>query len=357
MSALYETLGVRQTATNNDIKRAYRKLAMQYHPDKGGDSEQFQKITAAYEILSDENKKKRYDMLGDIGGLDNTGGDFIDPMHIFKSLFKASNFPNKSNKASSVVFELHLTLEELFTGITKNLKITKQLCCFPCRGKGYELTNNKCTCQGKNSSCNHCLGGYIIKGFCLECKGKKLIHVQKLIQVTIPAATETNHIIVLTEEGDGLPDVNIKPGDLHVKIMEKPHPLFERCGIHLFHKMNITFAESIVGFHQTLVHLSGKSITVQSENILSQKSIWIFRNHGIQPSGNLFIQINIIAHPSILSPSVKKQIAEVLEHQMNPIQPFALPFDELCELSIKLPSNPSNTEHAENQNKNGCPIS
>ena len=336
MSALYETLGVTKHATSHDIKRAYRKLAMQNHPDKGGDSENFQKITAAYEILSDDAKRSRYDMVGDGGGM--------DPMSLFRSFF------NQTCKVSSVVFELHLTLEEIFSGVTKKLRITKKICCVTCTGLGCELTDTICSvCTGRPVPCHQCLGHrYQLKGICSSCHGNKLQNVQKLIQVTIPPGTETNHVIVLSGEGDGVPDFNAKPGDLHIKVLEKPHPLFQRRGINLFHKMNILLVESMIGFHQTLQHLNGKTITVQSDQVLSQHSIWTFRHYGMQPSGNLFIQINIIIQPrTVLSPSVKKQIAEAFEYEIKPPHTSALPFEEVY--SAKEPEN--------KQPVNGCPVS
>jgi DnaJ-class molecular chaperone len=340
MSALYETLGVTKHATSHDIKRAYRKLAMQNHPDKGGNSEQFQKITAAYEILSDETKKRRYDMVGDVGG----EGDAMDPMSMFRSFF------NQTSKVPSVVFELQLTLEEIFSGVTKKLRITKKMCCVTCKGLGCELTDTICSvCTGRPVTCHQCLGHrYQLKGVCLSCHGKKLQNVQKLIQVTIPAGTETNHVIVLSEEGDGIADFNVKPGDLHIKVLEKPHPLFQRRGINLFHKMNIQLVESMIGFHQTLQHLNGETITVQSDQVLSQHSIWTFRHYGMKPSGNLFIQINIIIQPStVLSPSVKKQIADAFQYEIKPPHTSALLFKEMY----------SAKEPEKKQNVNGCPVS
>jgi DnaJ family protein A protein 2 len=337
MSALYETLGVGKHATSHDIKRAYRKLAMQNHPDKGGDSEQFQKITAAYEILSDETKKRRYDMLGD--------GDVLDPMSLFRSFF------NKTSTIPTVVFELHLTLEEIFSGVTKKLRITKKMCCVTCKGLGCELTDTICSvCTGRPVTCHQCLGHrYQVKGVCFSCQGKKLQNVQKLVQVTIPAGTETNHVIVLSGEGDGIPDLNVKPGDLHIKVLEKPHSLFQRRGINLFLKMYIPVVESIIGFHQTLQHLNGQTITVQSNQVVPQHSIWTFRHHGMQPGGNLFIQINIILQPrTVLSPAGKKQIADAFQYEIKPPHTTsALLFEEMY--SVKEPE--------QKQPVNGCPVS
>merc|ERR1719498_594470 len=235
-TAFYETLGVSKTATPQEIKKAYRKAAMRHHPDKGGDPEKFKQISKAYEVLSDEEKRERYDKFGE-KGLEGGGGGH-DASDIFSAMFGGGGRrgPRGPRKGKDVLFRLKVTLADLYNGATKKLRLSKSLLCSACDGKGGSRVQTCVSCKGQGSKmmirqigpgmvqqmqvqCDRCDG----KGECIApgdrcrtCEGNKVIKTKKTLEVHIEKGMKQGSKIVFRQESDQAP--GIIPGDVVVAL-------------------------------------------------------------------------------------------------------------------------------------------
>ncbi len=298
----YEVLGVDRGASDDEIKKAYRKAAKKYHPDlHPGDAEaeaKFKEAGEAYEVLSDSEKRARYDQFGHAGVDPNFGaggggggfgggfggfGDFGDIGDIFSSFFGGGfgggsrsnpNAPRRGNDTSATV---NLSFEEAAKGCKKNIRVTRIETCEDCGGSGAEKGSNPQTCpvchgtgQVKRvqqtpfgamqsaSVCDHCHGtGKIIDKPCKSCAGKGRIRKTTEKVIDIPAGIDDGQIINLRGGGDA--GVNGGPaGDLRVNVNVRPHPLFERDGFDVFCEIPITFTQAALGDEITVPTLDGK---------------------------------------------------------------------------------------------------
>lgn len=300
----YEILGVDKNADEGTIKKAYRKLAMQYHPDRNpGDKaaeEKFKEAAIAYEVLSDPDKKARYDRYGH-AGLDNMGGGggrgfsgegmtmddifehfghmFGDSGSPFDSFFGGSRSSSRSNgqKGSNLRIKVALTLEEIESGVHKKIKVKKQVNCKSCNGTGAKDSGSVSTCNTCNGSgyvrqikntflgqmqttvvCPTCNGsGKKITAHCTSCRGDGRVMAEETIEIDIPAGVQEG--IQLSVRGKGNAGQNGGPaGDLLVNIEEKEHDHFTRDGINIIYDLFINFADVSLGTSVEVPTLSGK---------------------------------------------------------------------------------------------------
>jgi len=292
----YDVLGVGRDASDTDIKKAYRKLAKQYHPDVNpGDSEaeaKFKEVNEAYEVLSDPQKRSRYDQFGHAGvdpnGFSSAGagfGDFGfgDISDIFETFFGGSGFGRSSRsrtgpqKGADLKYSVTILFEEAAFGVEREIVINRNETCETCKGTGAKkgTTPEKCShCNGtgqvqyrQNSpfgqfittrTCDACHGeGKIIKDPCTECKGKGKVRKNVKIMLNIPAGIDDGQTISLRGEGDhglrGGP-----PGDLFVTVNVKPHPIFKRQGNDVVCEIPITFVQAALGAELEVPTLDGK---------------------------------------------------------------------------------------------------
>lgn len=263
----YELLGVSRTASADDIKKAYRKLAMQYHPDKNpGDAkaeEMFKEISNAYEVLQDEQKRAAYDRYGHDaftqGGMGGAGGgmgggfDFNSSFaDIFEDLFgmgggrrSGASQQQQATRGADLRYNMHITLEEAFKGKQETIKITTSVACDSCSGSGGEKGSKPMTCgtcggQGRvrasqgfftvERTCPGCQGmGKVIKDPCRACAGSGRTRKEKKLAVNIPAGVEEGTRIRLSGEGE----VGVRggqAGDLYIFLSIAPHDIFRRDG-------------------------------------------------------------------------------------------------------------------------------
>jgi molecular chaperone DnaJ len=260
----YDVLGVDRSASTDDIKKAYRKLAIKYHPDKtAGDKdleEKFKEIAEAYEVLSDEEKRKRYDAFGSVKG-PSVDDSFEDLRAQFRQHF--GGHTQQVQKGTSVAYYAVLTLEEILTGVRKKIQYNKQVVCKSCNGNGskYGKSLRNCSiCLGAGmvsrnfgplqmtEPCPHCGGrGVFVTEFCETCSGDGHSNVSKEIEVSIPAGAFEGLKIKFPGYGnDALAERGI-PGDLYVIVQEQPHPLFERHEQSLVYKLNLSFPDIVLG--------------------------------------------------------------------------------------------------------------
>lgn len=290
----YEVLGVSKTASADEIKKAYRKLAMQYHPDRNpGDKtaeEKFKEVGEAYEVLSDENKRARYDQFGfqgtdpnfnpgGFGGGFGGFGDFGDLGDIFGSFFGGGgrqSTRNSPRRGENVAVRLELTFEEAAFGCEKELSVPRIENCTACNGTGSaDGAVDTCpTCRGSgqvrtqqsfmgmtmqsSSVCPQCGGrGKVIRTPCTTCKGKGKVRRHANIKVRIPAGVDNGDVV--RARGQGCAGSNGGPaGDLQVEVSIRKHPIFERDGWDVLCEVPISFTQAALGGDVEVPTLDGK---------------------------------------------------------------------------------------------------
>ena len=352
----YEVLGVDKSVNDDDLKKAYRKAAKKYHPDLNpGDKtaeQKFKEVNEAYEVLSDKEKRARYDQFGHAGVDPNFGaggggfgggfggfGDFGDLGDIFGSIFgggfggggrqRDPNAPRRGNDTSAAV---NLSFEEAAKGCKKTVKVTKIDNCDDCKGTGCEKGTSAKTCpvchgSGRVSSvqrtpfgqmqtqtvCNNCHGtGKIIDKPCHTCAGKGRIRHTVEKTVEIPAGIDDGQ--VLSVRGGGDAGVNGGPsGDLRVAVNVRPHPIFERDGFDVYCEIPITFTEAALGAEITVPTLDGK-VKFQIHEGTQPGDEFKLRGKGIQRlnyvgKGDQYVKITVEV-PKDLSKEQKQKLKE-----------------------------------------------
>ncbi|MEO8447980.1 MAG: DnaJ domain-containing protein, partial [bacterium] len=284
----YEILTVTKTATVEEIKTSYRKLAMKHHPDKNpGDlesEEKFKELAEAYEILSDPAKRQRYDQFGHQGvngaggfqGFDNINdifshfGDIFGGANrgggsIFDEFFGGGSRGSRTqnNDGSDLKISLKLTLEEIAEGIEKTIKVKKYKNCVKCSGSGAKAGSGHTKCTNCNGSgeirqvsrsmfgqfvnvtmCQTCNGeGRIIKEKCDECHGEGRVKSESTIKINVPAGVQEGNYIPLRGQGNVGPRGG-NPGDLLVFIEEEKHKYFERDEDHIYYELEVSIVDA-----------------------------------------------------------------------------------------------------------------
>mmetsp|Transcript_22767 Transcript_22767/g.50093 ORF Transcript_22767/g.50093 Transcript_22767/m.50093 type:complete len:512 (-) Transcript_22767:29-1564(-) len=259
---LYKLLEVERSATENDIKKAYRKLAIKLHPDKGGDPEKFKEVTKAYQILSDPEKRAKYDKYGEEGvDAPDIGGG---PTDIFEAFMGRSGQGNRRRqKTKDVVQPLKVTLEQLYNGATKKMAITRQVVdkaqgvkeCATCKGRGVTVETVRMgnMIQQMQSNCAACGG----KGKSFTTKKER-----EILEVHVQKGSPDGHKVQFREMADEHPDCDT--GDVVFILKEQPHPVFKRKGADLFVEKKISLVEALCGFEMELEHLDGRKLLIKT---------------------------------------------------------------------------------------------
>ena len=299
----YEVLGVSKTATDEELKKAYRKLAKQYHPDANPDNKEeaekkFKEVNEAYEVLSDPQKRRMYDQFGHDGpagfGGGNPGGGYysytssgfsgfedFDLGDIFSSIFGGgSSRSSRRNtgpiKGADLKYSMDITFEEAFLGVEKEINIYRDETCKTCSGSGAKPGTSPETCPNckgtgtvrtvqntilgqmqTTKTCSTCHGtGKVIKETCEACKGKGTVRKQAKIKVKIPAGIDSDQSIVL--RGEGEPGVRGgAKGDLYIVVRIKKHSIFTRKGSNVYCNVPITFTQATLGAELEIPMVNG----------------------------------------------------------------------------------------------------
>jgi len=311
-SKLYELLNCPKDATQNEIKKAYRKIAMKAHPDKGGDVEKFKEINEAYEILSNEEKRATYDKYGKDGLKDGGPGGMDDIFSMF-----TGGGPRRqqqgAKKTKPVMKEVQVKLEEVYAGKVVKMPIKKRICCESCGGKGGKNIKTCGDCKGQGFKiktqmlgpgmiqqsqvpCNACRGEgkqFDEKDRCTVCKGEKIKDVEKILEIPIEKGIPDEKTILFAGEGNEMPGA--MAGDLHVRVSIKPHPVFERKGADLFMKKKISLLEALVGVNFKLKQLDGTDLTICSApaDVISTGEMKVIQGKGMPFYGDAMSHGNL----------------------------------------------------------------
>ncbi len=354
----YEVLGVDRSATKDDFKKAYRKLAMQYHPDRNPDDksaeEKFKEAAEAYEILSDDDKKARYDRFGHEGvrgsGYGSQGFSDINDIFshfsdifgggssIFDDFFGGGQRRSRSRgghgiPGSDLKITLKLSLEEIAEGASKKIKIRKQIKCDECNGSGAETGTSTKTCpvcQGTGevktisrsvfgqfvniTTCNNCNGeGSVIDTPCKKCFGEGRIQDEKFLTINVPPGVHDGSYMTLRGEGNigkrGGPS-----GDVIVIFQEIPHEYFVREGDDVVYDLHVNFPDAALGAEVEVPTLTGKAILkidpgTQPGKLLKMRDKGI-RHLNHSGSGDQIVRINL-AIPKKLNSKEKELLKEL----------------------------------------------
>jgi len=314
----YDTLGVSPEATNEELKKAYRKLAIKYHPDKNPNNEtaaeQFKEVSAAYEVLSDEKKRSIYDKHGEEALKD--GGGMHSAEDIFSSFFgggMGSFFGGGGNrgprKTEDIAHDLQVSLEDLYKGKTSKLAVTRNVLCTKCSGKGTKSTEGPVKCKGcagrgirlvqrqigpgmiqqMQVQCPDCSGqGETIKpeDQCPACKGKKVTKEKKILTVYIDRGMKHGQRITFSGESDEAP--GMEPGDIVFQLIEKKHDRFKRQGNDLILEVTIQLIEALGGLNLVVPHLDDRTLLVQTtpDEVISPGDIRVIEGEGMPQHKN-----------------------------------------------------------------------
>lgn len=314
---LYKTLNIAKDATGNDIKKAYRKMAMKHHPDKGGDANVFKEISKAYEILGDAEKRALYDKYGEKGvEQGGGGGGGMDPGDLFSSFFGGGGGGGGRRgpaKGKDVLFRLKVTLDDLYNGATKKLRLTKDTICKDCSGQGGKGVMKCTSCKGQGAKiivrqigpgmmqrmqvqCDECDGqGEIIPPGqrCTSCRGNKTRKEKKTLEVFVEKGMKHGQRVVFRGESDEAP--GIQPGDVIVVLEQSDHDFFVRKGNHLFYKKKLTLSESLTGFTHHIQQMDGRVLKVasQEDTVYEPGCVKCVKEEGMPWAKNQYVKGNL----------------------------------------------------------------
>lgn len=352
----YEILGVTKNASQDDIKKAFHKLAHKYHPDKGGDEKKFKEINEAYQVLSDAKKRQQYDQFGK--SFENMGGsgqqwdfnwswqntqpefDIEDLGDIFENVFSFGGGRRASKKdvkkGKDIQIEIEISLEEALKTTHRKITLRKMVVCHRCGGNGAEPGTkiNECfACRGTGqvqqikktilgsytsfTVCPECKGdGNRSEKACNVCKGDGKVKGDEEVDLTIPAGIDNNQVIEIEGRGDAGKKGG-KAGNLYVRVFIKEHPVFARKGDDLYMLKDINYSSAALGDEIEIPTLEGTKILLkvpqgtESGKVLriSSKGIPRFSGYG---SGNMYVEL-VIKTPKRISKRQKELLEKLKE--------------------------------------------
>ncbi|KAI8364215.1 hypothetical protein BD560DRAFT_355151 [Blakeslea trispora] len=341
----YDVLGVSPDASESELKKAYRKLALKYHPDKNPEAgDKFKEISHAYEILSDSEKRQLYDQYGEEGLNGGPGMGGMDAEDLFSQLFGGGfgggrRGPSGPRRGKDMVHALKVSLEDLYNGKTSKLALQKHILCPKCDGKGgKDGAVQKCkTCNGQGvrlitrqmgpivqqfqQPCDACRGvGETIneKDRCQGCLGKKVTGEKKILEVFIDKGMRDGQKITFAGEGDQAP--GIVPGDIIIVIDEKTHPHFKRQGDDLIYEAKIDLLTALAGGKFAIPHLDervlivnilpGEAIKPNELKVIPEEGMPAYRTH---TRGHLFVKFTVeFPNPNWTSPENIAALEQIL---------------------------------------------
>jgi molecular chaperone DnaJ len=373
----YEVLGVQKDASKDDIKKAYRKLAIQYHPDKNPGNkeaeEKFKEATEAYEILADDQKKSAYDQFGFAGveGMGGGGQDYSSAFRGFEDIFggdlsgifdtffgggggsrfrgggSSGGGNGGARQGANLRYDIEIPFKDAVFGTKVEIQYSRNESCPACKGSGAANGAGKkvCpTCQGSGqvrhsqgffsvaSTCPSCGGeGSIIEQPCKECGGSGAQKKRQKIMVTIPAGVENGKRVVIPRQGDAGPNGG-PTGDLYVFIRVKAHEYFERQDLDLYCAVPISITQASLGADIHVSTLDGKTIKVKIPPGIQNGKLLRIRDEGVPANGrrgNLYIKL-LIQIPAKLSKRGRELLEELSKAEGENEAPKPIPLSEIA---------------------------
>jgi len=344
----YEVLGVAKDAGDAEIKSAYRKQAIKYHPDKNpGDKEaeeKFKEAAEAYGVLSDKNQRARYDRFGHSGvgtsaasaGAGGFGGagfpgfeDILGDLFGFNDIFGRGGRSRQVQRGADLRYDLEISLEDAAQGVKTKITVPRLENCLGCQGSGAAPGTSPVNCPTCNGAgqvryqqgffsvsrtCSYCRGtGKTIKDPCQECHGEGRISKEKTLEIKIPPGVDTG--ARLRVQGEGEAGVGGGPaGDLYVVIIIKEHPVFQRQDNDLQCVVSVTFSQAALGAEVTVPTLDGEETLKIGEGTQTGK-VFRLKNKGMpalggRGRGDLFVAVNVIT-PTSLNKEQRKLLEEL----------------------------------------------
>lgn len=324
-SEYYKSLGISPESTEADIKSAYRRLSVKYHPDKNPGNEEaalkYLEITKAYEVLANSELRQVYDMYGEEG---------------LKEYEQQKNDPWGSGKKKGPNYkvELKISMEELYSGVVKEMSITKNVLCKSCKGTGAKDGKLKeCKyCGGKGVrlqnvnmgigfqvqmqvACERCGGkGQSITAPCPSCNSRKVLPETKVFKVQVEKGMANGQTIVFPRESEQHPDYI--PGDLVFTIVQGSHPMFQRIGDNLYHNMKLSLKDSILGFKRQIKHLDDHYVEIASNEVVQPFSVRVIKGEGMpkHPFASEFGALHVkqvVSLPKKLTEEQRRLVREI----------------------------------------------